>query len=154
MDAFVWFWLILGAVLLVAEFVVPGMVLVFLGMGAWAVAALVSGGIVDDTLPAFSAWFGISLVFVVTLRRFAQRLFPAETSMKQVDEDREYEDTLVDVVTAITADNSDGRVRMQGTTWAARALDEPIAAGGRAKLLYRENLVWIVSPVSLLEKPE
>ncbi len=154
MDAFVWFWLILGAVLLVAEFVVPGMVLVFLGMGAWAVAALVSGGIVEETLPAVSAWFGISLVFVVTLRRFAQRLFPAETSMKQVDEDREFEDTVVDVAALITADNSDGRVRMQGTTWAARALDEPIPAGGRARLLYRENLVWIVSPVTLLEKSE
>lgn len=154
MDAFVWFWLILGTVLLVAELVVPGMVLVFLGMGAWAVAALVSGGIVDEPLPAFGSWFGISLVFVVTLRRFAQRLFPAETSIKQVDEDRENEDTLVDAVTDITADNSDGRVRFQGTTWAARALDEPVPAGGRARLLYRENLVWIVSPAALLEKSE
>jgi membrane-bound ClpP family serine protease len=54
---------------------------------------------------------------------------------------------VVAVVKDIASTHSDGRISLQGTTWAARALDEPVPAGGKARLLYRESLVWIVAPV-------
>lgn len=147
MTTFVWFWLILGAVLLAAELVVPGMVLVFLGLGAWLVAAGVLAGLIVNPLTAFTIWFVTSLALILVLRRFAQRLFPADTSHKEVDEDSEFEDQVVAVVKDIASTHSDGRISLQGTTWAARALDEPVPAGGKARLLYRESLVWIVAPV-------
>lgn len=152
MSPFVLFWLILGAILVVGELALPGLVVVFLGLGAWGVAALVAGGIVTSPVAAFGAWTGISLALTLSLRGAAQKLLPAETSKTDVDEDRELEDTIVDVVADVAADHSDGRIRMQGTTWAARALDEAIPKGSRARLMYRENLVWVVSPVHLIEK--
>ncbi len=154
MSAFVLFWLILGALLVVAELFAPGLVVVFLGLGAWVVAALAAAGIITTPLAAFGVWGGTSLALTVSLRGAAQKLLPAETSRKDVDEDAEFEDTVVDVVTPVVAENADGRIRLQGTTWAARALDEPIAAGGRARLLYRENLIWVVDRVHLIEDKE
>lgn len=154
MSAFVLFWLILGAVLVAAEFVAPGFVVVFLGIGAWVVAGLAAAGLVTTPMGAFGVWAGVSLGLTVSLRGAAQKLLPSETSQKDVDEDREFEDTVVDVVTAIASDNDDGRVRLQGTTWAARALDNPIPAGGKARLMYRESLVWIVAPVHFIADKE
>ena len=154
MTAFVWFWLILGAVLVVGELAAPGLVVVFLGLGAWVVAGLAAAGIVTTPLGAFGVWAGTSLAMTLSLRGAAQKLLPSESSKTDVDEDAELEDTVVEVVTAIASGHSDGRVRLQGTTWAARALDEPIPAGGKARLLYRESLVWIVAPVHLIAKKE
>ncbi len=154
MSAFVLFWLILGAVLVVAELFAPGLVVVFLGIGAWVVAGLAAAGIVSTPVGAIGVWAGVSLTLTVSLRGAAQKLLPAESSQKDVDEDAEFEDTVVDVITAIASDHADGRVRLQGTTWAARALDNPIPAGGKARLMYRENLVWIVSPVHLIADKE
>ena len=154
MDPFVWFWLILGAILVAAEFVAPGLVVVFLGLGAWVVAALADAGIVSTPLAAFGVWGGTSLALTITLRRAAQKLLPAETSRKDVDEDADLEDTVVDVVTDISSDHTNGRIRMQGTTWTARALDKPIKAGQQARLMYRENLIWVVAPVHLIPPKE
>jgi inner membrane protein len=154
MSAFVLFWLILGIVLVAAEFAVPGLVVVFLGLGALVVAALGAAGIVSTPLAAGGIWAGVSLGLTLTLRGAAVKFLPSESSRKEVDEDLESEDTIVDVLVAITSENSEGRIRSGGTTWAARALDEPIAAGSKARLMYREGLVWVVSPVLFLAEKE
>jgi membrane protein implicated in regulation of membrane protease activity len=151
MSGFVWFWVALGAVLLLLELVVPGMVLVFLGVAAWIVAGLVAAGLITAPLPMFTTWFLLSLGLVVALRGFLVRLFPSSHSRQDVDEDAEAEDQIVDVVTDIANDHTEGRVRFGGTTWAARALDEPLTAGSKARLMYREDLVWVVTPAAASE---
>ncbi len=154
LDAFVLFWLILGAVLVVAELAAPGLVVVFLGLGAWVVAALAAAGIVSTPLGALGVWAGTSLALTLSLRGAAQKLLPSEITRKDVDEDAEFEDTIVDVITAVASDHADGRIRLQGTTWAARALDKPVPAGSKARLMYRENLIWVVTPVHLIPPKE
>lgn len=153
MSGFVGFWLGLGVALLVLELVLPGFVVLFLGLGALLVAALVALGLVSEPLTAGTAWFLISLFLILTLRRFAQRYFPAESSHRDVSEDKDFEDKVVEVVDAVGPDHDRGRVRLQGTTWAARGLDAAIPAGSHARLLYRENLVWVVAPAPPEEAP-
>jgi len=154
MSGFVWFWVVLGGVLLLLELVVPGMVLVFLGFAAWIVAALVGLGVISAPLPAFTAWFLFSLGLVVALRGALQKMFPSDSTRQDVDEDHEAEDTIVDVVSDVASDHAEGRVRFGGTTWAARALDEPVPAGAKARLMYREDLVWVVTPAKLAPEGE
>lgn len=152
MTAFLWFWVILGGVLIVAELVVPGAVLMFLGGGAWIVAVALKLGLVNEPLSAFTLWFVTSLGLILSLRSVLQRWMPSESDHHPIDEEAEGEGEIVEVVEDIASDHASGRVRFRGSTWSARALDKPVPAGHKARLMYREQLVWVVMPAEKTEE--
>ena len=53
----------------------------------------------------------------------------------------------VEVVETVYTDNLEGRIRFQGTTWAATSMDRTIPAGAKARLAYRENTSWVIESV-------
>jgi membrane protein implicated in regulation of membrane protease activity len=55
-------WFICGAVLVLLEFVVPGVVLVFFGLGAWIVALAVHTGEVQSIASQLFLFAGSSVV--------------------------------------------------------------------------------------------
>lgn len=140
------FFLVLGLVLMVLEVVVPGLVVVFLGLAALLVAGAAWTGLVGGWTTAFTLWFVSSLVMVLGVRSAFTRFLPG-TSVKQLtDEDLDAFGEEVDVVEMVTM-NPGGRIRFRGSTWAAQTLQEELPAGSRAKVVARDNLVWIVEPL-------
>ena len=143
-------WIVVGAVLLVLELIVPGMVLVFLGAGALLVALLVWLGLIQTWVASITTWFIASLVLLLVLRGFFQRFMSGEAEAQSTDEDFAAYGEVVDVVEAIGPDK-EGRIRYRGTTWQATCYDHTLEAGSKAQIVYRESLVWIVEPANPLD---
>lgn len=146
-----WIWLIAGIGLLVSEFFIPGLITGFFGIGAMLVAILRWLGIVSGLTQSLVAWLGISFVLLVTLRQVALKWFPSQRSFEVTDEDITAAGSIVDVVQEINPSRSDGRIRFGGTTWPAVSKEGVLLPGTKAKLLYRDNLIWVVEPFSEFE---
>jgi membrane protein implicated in regulation of membrane protease activity len=140
-------WIVAGAVLIVLELIVPGMVLVFLGAGALLVALLVWLGPVQTWVASITTWFIASLVLLLVLRGVFQRFMSGDAETQSTDEDFDAYGEVVDVVEAIGPDRA-GRIRYRGTTWQAACYDSTLEAGTKAQIVYRDNLIWIVEPAN------
>lgn len=151
-DTITWVWLIVGVGLLAMELFVPGLVVCFLGLAAMIVAGLRWAGLIPGLMESFLAWAVISVVLVLGLRQFALRWLPSERSFQTTDEDLDAVGAVVEVVQQISSGDQNGRVRYGGTSWPAITREGVIPAGGRARLILRDNLVWIVEPVAEIEK--
>ena len=143
-------WIVVGAVFVVLELIVPGMVLVFLGAGALLVALLVWLGLVQTWVASITTWFIASLVLLLVLRGFFQRFISGDAETQSTDEDFDTYGKVVDVVEAIGPDK-EGRIRYRGTTWQAACYDNTLEAGTKAQIVCRENLIWIVEPANPLD---
>jgi membrane-bound ClpP family serine protease len=76
--------------------------------------------------------------------RLRRALFGAGQGYELEDEDLDAFGTIVEVTESIHPDHSGGRIRLRGSTWKATSVSEPIEAGARARVVYRDNLVWVV----------
>ena len=138
MDGF-WYWLIAGVILVMSEFVVPGFVIVFFGLGACATGIL---ALLFPEQPFTWEIFIFSVLSVVLLfsfRRFMPGVFKGKNvpCTEDVDQDSVSGSSAV-TVTAIAPDES-GKVEFRGTLWNAKASEE-IPAGVTVKIVSRENL--------------
>lgn len=143
-------WLATGLLLMASELFLPGMVTVFLGASAVAVAILRFVGVVSDLPMSFLAWMVLSIVSVVGLRGALRRYFPPDESRGQTDEDLAAFGAIVDVVEDCGEGDSEapsGRIRFQGSTWPAMSASGVVKRGQKARLVYRENLTWVVEPL-------
>ena len=143
-------WIVAGAVLIVLELIVPGMVLVFLGAGALLVALLVWLGLIETWVASITTWFIASLVLLLVLRSLFQRFMSGDAETQSTDEDFDAYGEVVDVVEAMGPDK-EGRIRYRGTTWQAACYDHTLEAGAKAQIVCRENLLWIVEPANPLD---
>jgi len=142
-------WLIAGVALLGSELFLPGLVAMFLGAAAVLVAGVRWIGLVDSLGASLIVWLASSAAMIVGLRGVVRRLLPAETSRGEIDEALQAYGAEVEVAKTISEGNMDGRIRYQGTTWPAMSSDGTIAAGRKARLLYRdkESIGWVVEPI-------
>jgi len=145
-ESVIWVWLIGGALLALLELVLPGLVSLFLGLAALAVAGLIRLGLVDSWSSAMTAWFALSIAFVMGLRGFVARLVPGATEKGQTDEDLLAAGQLVDVVEGVGVETP-GRIRFGGTTWPARSMAAFIPAGQKARIAFRDHTSWVVESV-------
>jgi membrane protein implicated in regulation of membrane protease activity len=135
-----WGWVVVGAVLLGAEIVVPtDFYLVFLGLSALAVGLVGAAGL---EAPAWVQWalFGVlSVVSLVFFRQQVRARFIERGSDPRVD------DTLVGEVATLAetiAPGATGRAELRGTAWNVRnAGPTPLAAGSRARVERVEGLL-------------
>ena len=141
-----WLWIIGGGVLVVSELVIPGMITSFLGLSAFIVALGYKLGLLEGILPGFTTWFITSLFCVFVLREFAKKLLPGDSEVKEINEDADAFGQVVEVVKDISLDHNEGRIKFRGTTWSATSSAKLIPAGDKAKIVARDNLVWIVEP--------
>lgn len=141
------YWVAGGLILMLLEFVIPGGVVAFLGLGALAVAGLIYFGQIDHWITAFTAWFITSLLFLLVLRGFFQKLLPGEEELGSTDEDADAAGHLVEVVETISK-GQQGRVSYLDSTWPATCHEQTLRAGTKARLVSRENVVWVVEPLT------
>ena len=132
-------WFLVGLILLIGEFIIPGLVIFFFGVGAWIVAlvyAIIHPGI-NTQLTIFII---SSLLLLLLLRKWLKGIFHGHSSNQQelTEELCEFIGQRAVVKTEITA-NASGRVEFHGTDWTAIA-DETIAPGTNVEITGKENL--------------
>lgn len=145
-----------GVVLMLAEAALPGGVSFFLGLSGVLVAALRMMGILMNPFVAVIVWSFLSLGLVMMLRPLAQRYFGGETHREMTNEDVEALDEVVTVIEETGGLGREGRIRFRGSEWRARVPEEgtTLPPGSEARIVYRDNLTWVVEPVGALEDDE
>jgi membrane protein implicated in regulation of membrane protease activity len=138
-------WFFVGLVLLIAEFLVPGLIIAFFAVGAWVVAAVCVFRplSLDAQLGLFIVSSVISLVMA---RERVAGLFKGFTSGRQ-DGNVDLNDFLGQraVVTEAIAPKRPGKVEFHGTHWAAEAPEE-IPVGSVVEIMEKDNLTLRVRP--------
>jgi membrane protein implicated in regulation of membrane protease activity len=143
-ETITWIWLIAGILLIATELFLPGLVVCFLGAAAIIVAILRWFGLIPGLMESFTVWFVTSIVLLLGLRHFLLKWIPSESSYDLTDEDVIAVGSIVDVVETVSDSGKQGRIRFAGTTWPAITRQGTLLAGQKARLLYRDNLVWVV----------
>ena len=140
-------WLGSGIFLMAIEFLVPGLVMVFVGLGALTVALGMQLGYIDEIPQQFTTFFISSIIYLLTLRFLVLRFVPSVTIKANIDEDEEVMGSIVEIVAEITSGEF-GRVEHSGSSWQARAEgDQTILKGEQVKIIGRENITWIVQKI-------
>lgn len=138
-------WFIGGVLLMLLEFIIPGGVIFFLGLGATGVALLLYTGVIEGWLQAFTAWFIGSLALLFGLRGLVQKLIPAHIERGKTDEDLDAYDQQAQVLERIPA-GGQGRIEFRGSTWSAKNYhdEQVLEPGTPVRIVFRDNLVWTV----------
>ena len=140
-------WLSSGIFLIAVEFLVPGLVMVFVGLGALTVALGMHLGHVDGVLEQFITFFVSSIIYLLTLRFLVLRFVPSATRKENIDEDEEVMGSIVEIVADINSGEF-GRIEHSGSTWQACAEgDQTILKGEQVKIIGRDNITWIVQKI-------
>lgn len=140
-----WTFVLGGLLLMVVETVVPGGVAGFLGLGGLVVAGLRAMGFLVNPWTAIVTWVFLSVGLTIALRPIALRFVQGNVSLDLTDEDAEAMGQTVQVVAEVGEDDP-GRIRYRGAEWDALSVEGTLPEGATAKLLYRDNLTWIVQP--------
>lgn len=135
-------WAIIGIGLMLCEFVVPGLILFFFGLGALFTALLV--WLVPMSLTLQLAVFAIaSLVTLFGLRRLLKPVFTGRaTDVNETDLSEGMAGQKARVSEAIAPDAA-GRVVLNGTGWKAES-DEVLEAGQVVEVTGQKSLTLIV----------
>ena len=138
----IWFFIGLGLVLL--EFIIPGVIIVFFGIGAWVTSLLMvffNFGI-NTQLVIFLA---SSLILLVILRKKVQNMFVGKSNEADNIDIDQVVGTKVKVVEKIGL-NDKGKVLFNGTNWNAIS-DVEIAENEIVEIIEKDNLTLKVKPL-------
>lgn len=137
-------WFVVGLFILIMEFVVPGFIIFFFGVGAWIVALTTLFFDIPSNfqLVEFLVASVLSLYF---LRNKFTNLFTGNIKAKKSidDEFDNYLGTKVIVTQKITPEFR-GRVEFHGTSWNASS-DKDLEVGEIVEVIGKDNLTLIVN---------
>ena len=140
-------WIVLSIVFAVAEIVIPGGVVFFLGVSCAIVATSLWMGIVTTWVNVLSLFFISSLTLIISLRAVVSRFAEGDSSKGNTEEILDEIDEIVEVVDTIGPGESVGSISFRGTTWRALGDGRELQQGTRAQIVSRENTTYLVCPV-------
>ncbi len=134
-----WMWIILGFVLMLAEFLTPGgFYIIFFGAAAVVVGFL---SLVGLSGPQWFEWLLFTALSIAGMALFRQRLLKRLEIPPRPDD----VDTIVGKVALVIEPipaGSVGRVEMRGTAWSAKNLgQEPLTSGQRVTVEKLDGLI-------------
>ena len=138
------YWIILGFLLVISEFIVPGFVIFFFGVGAIATGVLAHFLVLPEYVQYIV--FGVlSTVCLLVFRRMMPKTFTGVVEQEQELplEALEFAGQSATVIEAIRP-GVEGKVRFQDSEWRAKA-SETLNTGDIVTIVRRENLVLVVS---------
>jgi len=137
-------WFAIGFVFIMLEFLIPGVFVLFFGLGAWLVA-LVCLFYTPPLNAQLLIFLVSSIILLVVLRRYLKHLFNRSSGSDDFQ-------TLEDEFTGQTAIVSEdirpphsGKVEFKGTDWEAWS-DVPVEKGARVRILDRNSIRLNVTP--------
>ncbi len=141
-----WNWMVFGLVLIALELVLPGLVSVFLGLGALVTAAFLNQGWVSTVEGAMVSFFAASTFLLLFVRAWVGRFLPATRIISETDEVKLALYQRVKVIEAIPP-GGEGRISFQESTWKARFASgsrDGAPVGSEVTLLGQDNITYIV----------
>jgi len=142
-------WFLVGLVLLIFEFIMPGLIIGFFGIGAWIVAIICLVSVyVQGSLNAQLIIFIIaSVLLLLLLRNWLKGMFIGHVKSKQ-DMTKDLNEFIGEraVVKEKITPKARGKIEIHGTNWVAEA-DEEIAEGTVVEIIGKENLTLKVKTV-------
>jgi membrane protein implicated in regulation of membrane protease activity len=139
-------WVLVGIGLLAAEILTPGgFFVIFFGVAALLVGALVSIGLGG---PAALQWLLFSVLSVVSLLLFRRRLVerfstPPPAKLDEIDTLR----GEVAIAGEDLAPGGLGKAELRGTVWTVKNIaDQPLRAGQRGRVVGKDGLTLFVRP--------
>lgn len=144
----VFYWFAIGLVLLLAEFAIPGIVIIFFGIGAWLVS--LTCAIIDISLTTQLIIFLISSILLLAVfRKRFKSLFtgdsPAFKDMEKALDDFTGKKVLV---TRAIEPNAAGKVEFHGSYWDAES-DVAIEEGAMVEIVEKNNITFKVKPIDI-----
>lgn len=136
-------WFCCGVVLILLEFAVPGVILVFFGLGAVFTSILSWAGILSGVTGQLVVFLVSSLALLFGLRRYASRFFKGDSTEENDDE---YTGKIARVSRDVLPDTLDGKVFFEGTNWKAVS-SVKITRGSSVRITGKKNITLIVEPV-------
>lgn len=137
-------WFIVGMIMLVLEFVIPGLVIFFFGIGAWVVALLCLLFDIPLNIQLF-IFILSSVVLLVVLRKWMTKFFRGfrnvTASKDNIDYDFGGKALVKQKITPTT-----GKVEYHGVMWNAES-DEIIEEGETVNVVKKDNLTLRVKPI-------
>ena len=138
-------WFIIGLVLLLLEFTLPGIIIFFFGIGAW-ITGLVCFFVDIDVNVQLIIFLVSSVVLLLLFRKRIKGMFEKkEGEYPNLESPDEFRGRKVKVVREIAPD-SPGKVEFRGTQWAAEA-DVSISEGATVEIVDKSNITLKVKPV-------
>jgi membrane-bound ClpP family serine protease len=136
-------WFVIGLILIILEFLIPGLITIFFGIGAWIVSVICL--FLDISLNLQLSIFLISSVLLlVSLRKWFKTLFTRKPGTGRAED--EVADEFIGqkaVVTEEITPNRKGRVEFRGSYWTAESY-ETIPEGASVEILDKDNITLIV----------
>jgi membrane protein implicated in regulation of membrane protease activity len=136
-------WFIVGLVLILLEFGIPGLITLFFGIGAWIVAILCL--FVDISINMqLLIFILISIISLIFLRRHFKKLFDVKMGKSEFgpDELEEFIGHKAEVIKEIAL-NQPGKVEFHGTLWSAESKQE-LKKGEIVEIVEKNNLTFKV----------
>jgi membrane protein implicated in regulation of membrane protease activity len=136
-------WFILGLILILLEFQIPGVITVFFGIGAWVTAILCLFLPINFVFQLF-IFLVVSVLSLIFLRKWLRMYFDNKSSDKGTLLNEFIGEHAV-VKEVITTTNC-GKVEFHGTNWEAEAYEE-IQPGTPVEIIDKKNITLIVRPL-------
>ena len=135
-------WFLIGLVLLLLELAIPGLIIIFFGIGAWITALC---------LKFFDISLNVQLLIFLTTSVLSLVMLRNYLKKKFLDKDPAKDDTLEDEFigkTAVTETNLkagvSGKINFRGTIWNAIS-DTNVKAGEEIKIVNKESITLHVT---------
>lgn len=141
-------WFVLGLFLIVMEFFVPGVILVFFGAAAWIVCLTTWVGLTASSTSQLLLFAVASVCLIAMLRRWVRDKFSGHVSDIQnleVNLD-EFTGKTVEVLETIEPGGMNGAVEFKGARWEAFS-DETLVKGEAARIVSRDGIKLKVEKV-------
>jgi membrane protein implicated in regulation of membrane protease activity len=134
-------WFLVGLAFALLELAVPGVILVFFGLGAWITALTTAIGITSSLASQLAVFSVTSVLSLILLRRWIRNRFlghEADTRDGTVDLD-DFVGKTVKVTKAISPGSREGRVEFKGAEWTAVA-DEALAKNDLVEIVAMDGI--------------
>ena len=138
-------WFLIGLALVISEFLLPGVILVFFGVGAWVVTLTTWIGLTDGLASQLLVFAISSVVLLVLLRRWFRAKFFGHAAGEQDPLDNLDDMAGENVVVTQDVSPDGGKVEYKGAAWSARSESE-IPAGEHATVVAVEGITLVVRP--------
>lgn len=136
-------WFLIGLALILLELAVPGLVLIFFGVGAWVTALVCLVFNIELNTQLF-IFLGSSLLSLALLRNTLKKRYMDRKS-PDADLEDEYIGHTAIALSSFTAGET-GKVSFKGSSWNAES-SHPITEGQRLKITGYKSIKLFVEPI-------
>ncbi len=136
-------WFAIGLVLIIAELGIPGLIIIFFGIGAWvtALVCLVAPLGLNAQLLVFLI---ASVLSLIVLRRSLNKLFHRKESLEAETLSDEFIGKIGEAQTDLHPERP-GKVAFKGTVWEALTT-APVKKGERVRITGKDSITLKVEP--------